>query len=99
VRETCDLAIARIEFVARNGDGHKSTKFLSVDPAPPQSDIVSVSVLKQQLLNTELTLFDRYRAMFALRDIGTEEAVLALADGLNVSCFSFVFWLFPLLCY
>jgi deoxyhypusine monooxygenase len=45
---------------------------------------VDVSVLKEILMNTGLSLFDRYRAMFALRDIGTEEAVLALATGLDV---------------
>lgn len=73
-----------MEFVARHGDDQKSTKFLSVDPAPPQRDIVDVSVLKEILMNTGLSLFDRYRAMFALRDIGTEEAVLALATGLDV---------------
>ena len=76
-----------MEFVARHGDGHKSTKFLSVDPAPPQRDVVAVPELKEILLNTKLSLFERYRAMFALRDIGTEEAVLALAAGLDVSVF------------
>jgi deoxyhypusine monooxygenase len=33
------------------------------------------------LMNTQLTLFQRYRAMFSLRNLGTEEAVLALAEG------------------
>ena len=30
---------------------------------------------------TKLPLFQRYRAMFSLRNMGTEEAVLALAHG------------------
>ena len=33
------------------------------------------------LTNAELPLFERYRAMFALRNIGTAEAVDALASG------------------
>ena len=32
-------------------------------------------------MDTSLTLFERYRAMFALRNRGNEEAVLALAQG------------------
>ena len=31
----------------------------------------------------ELPLFQRYRAMFALRNIGTDEAVDALASGFS----------------
>lgn len=32
-------------------------------------------------MNTKLSLFERYRAMFALRNDGGKEAVLALATG------------------
>ncbi|KAG5851448.1 hypothetical protein ANANG_G00093550 [Anguilla anguilla] len=41
-----------------------------------------VAELRAQLLDEALPLFERYRAMFALRNLGTEEAVLALGDGL-----------------
>lgn len=34
-------------------------------------------------MNTALPLFERYRAMFALRNIGTDEAVDALASGFS----------------
>jgi deoxyhypusine monooxygenase len=60
----------------------------SIDPAPPlpleqtqSSDIVSK--LQAQLNDPKLPLFHRYRVMFRLRDIATEEAVLALATGLK----------------
>jgi len=65
----------------------------SIDPAPPSSmhdtdsstnaKIASLSTkeLRENLLDTKKSLFERYRAMFALRNIGDEEAVLALADG------------------
>lgn len=44
-----------------------------------------MAALKSKLLDTSLSLFERYRAMFTLRNIGTEDAVLALADGLKDS--------------
>ncbi|CAE6438617.1 unnamed protein product [Rhizoctonia solani] len=73
-------------------------QFTSVDPAPAvaHSKLVSsrdtvslgpnaVNELRDLLLDTSKPLFERYRAMFALRDIGTAEAVDALAAGLNDS--------------
>ena len=69
-------------------------KFTSVDPAPPSSSLLrgpssnlddsspeSINSLQTQLINTSLPLFERYRAMFALRNIGTDPAVDALASG------------------
>lgn len=83
VRETCELAVARIEFLqGKNPNDLRSAKFYSIDPAPAVSSS-DVSTLRAQLLDTSRSLFERYRAMFALRDIGSSEAVLALAEGLN----------------
>ncbi|XP_076860383.1 deoxyhypusine hydroxylase [Brachyhypopomus gauderio] len=86
VAETCQLAVRRIEWLMKGGDGGQtdSNPYSSVDPAPPASK-TSVSELRTQLLDEALPLFERYRAMFALRNLGTEEAVLALADGLRCS--------------
>lgn len=62
-------------------DGHTDKNpYCSVDPAPPAAR-KSVPELRSALLDESLPLFDRYRAMFALRNLGTEEAVLALGDG------------------
>ncbi|KIY68017.1 Deoxyhypusine hydroxylase [Cylindrobasidium torrendii FP15055 ss-10] len=67
--------------------------YTSIDPAPPTSGLLSgapkpqdlshasIDALKTKLLDTSLPLFDRYRAMFALRNIGNAEAVDALAAG------------------
>lgn len=67
----------------------------SIDPAPatsallsgaPKPEVVSperISSLQTDLTNTQLPLFERYRAMFALRNIGTAEAVDALASGFS----------------
>ncbi|KAI0074576.1 deoxyhypusine hydroxylase [Panus rudis PR-1116 ss-1] len=68
--------------------------YTSIDPAPPTSSLLSgkpskpedtseesISALKAKLLDKSLPLFERYRAMFALRNIGTKSAVDALAAG------------------
>ena len=41
----------------------------------------TVDELKHVLLDETRSLFERYRAMFALRDIGSDEAVLAICQG------------------
>jgi deoxyhypusine monooxygenase len=67
--------------------------YTSVDPAPPASSLLrdkaskssesdaAVPDLRKTLLDPSLPLFQRYRAMFALRNIGSAAAVDALADG------------------
>ncbi|KAK0244255.1 Deoxyhypusine hydroxylase [Armillaria nabsnona] len=102
VRETCEIAIARIEWDnSEEGQLHKAAAkdeeaiptYLSIDPAPPTSGLITgvpkpedvtesnINDLQSKLLNKELPLFERYRAMFALRNIGTPLAVDALAAG------------------
>lgn len=60
--------------------------FVSVDPAPPAA-AASVEVLRAQLLDAGLPLFDRYRALFALRDASEkgdpEPAVRAICDAFD----------------
>ncbi|KAH0832032.1 armadillo-type protein [Lanmaoa asiatica] len=104
VRETCEIALAKIDwdnseegrkhFVATQSPDTIPT-YTSIDPAPPSSNLLSgqpkpddvtedsISSHKEKLLNTELPLFERYRAMFALRNIGTPPAVDALACGFS----------------
>lgn len=67
--------------------------FSSIDPAPPlplASTEFSIPDLEQTLLDTKLPLFQRYRAMFALRDLASppdlptaDHAVDSLAKGLK----------------
>ncbi|KAH9997950.1 deoxyhypusine hydroxylase, partial [Russula vinacea] len=100
VRETCDIAIAKIEWDhSEEGQRYLASKttepqtYTSVDPAPPTSGLLagkvgtatvsSVEELRSKLLDTRLPLFERYRAMFALRNIGTPLAVDALAAGFS----------------
>jgi len=120
VRETCDIAIAKIEWdQSEEGQRHLAgintepqfaavlyplravasltltifRTYTSVDPAPPTSSLLagksgtatvsSVEELRLKLLDTQLPLFERYRAMFALRNIGSPSAVDALAAGFS----------------
>ncbi|KAI9848106.1 MAG: deoxyhypusine hydroxylase [Sclerophora amabilis] len=96
VRETCEIAVERMEWeTSRVAKAEKIQKsnFASIDPAPPFSQDEkqpSIPKLEQTLLNTTLPLFQRYRAMFSLRDLCSPPdlptavpAVLALAKGLR----------------
>ena len=82
VAETCQIALDRIKWLKSKDDGtfQDSNPYDSVDPAPPIMG-GSIDEWKSQLNNTSLSLFTRYRAMFALRNHGGEQAVLALASG------------------
>lgn len=81
VAETCQLAVRRLEWLQqRGGAPAPEGPYLSVDPAPPAEER-DVGRLRAALLDEARPLFDRYRAMFALRDTGGEEAALALAEG------------------
>lgn len=61
-----------------------SPLYCSVDPAPPYPK-QSVEELRNKFLDSSASLFKRYRAMFALRDDGSDEAVAALIEGLKDS--------------
>ena len=54
------------------------SEFDSVDPAPPSSER-SVSDLRTVLCNENEKMFQRMRALFALRNIGGKDSVDALA--------------------
>jgi deoxyhypusine monooxygenase len=84
VAETCQIAVAKLEWQQQNRSYFNASKYLSVDPAPPLQG-KSVEELEEILLNSSLSLFERYRAMFALRENGSNEAVLALGKGFDDS--------------
>lgn len=123
VRETCEIALAKIEWDnTEEGKKHLAEKaasdatpfvylgrtlssrllnaltsrtYTSIDPAPASSKLLAaqpcpedvndatISSLRHTLLDTGIPLFERYRAMFALRNIGTPSAVDALAAGFS----------------
>jgi len=83
IAETCQLAIERIEWLQQhNVENMNENPFKSVDPAPPMED-KDINELTNILLNENESLFERYRAMFALRNKGGDEEVKALSKGLK----------------
>jgi deoxyhypusine monooxygenase len=86
VRDTCVLAQQRMEFFSSTGahpDG--SGRYKSVDLTPPFPNSVPDSELESILLSENAPLFDRYRALFGLRDRGGSGAVAAMATCLQSS--------------
>ncbi|XVE72974.1 hypothetical protein DITRI_Ditri11bG0080800 [Diplodiscus trichospermus] len=88
VRETCELALQRIEELKSGGSDDKSSMrekspFLSVYPAAPASSHSSVDKLREVLLDEERGMYERYSALFALRNHGGEDAVSAIIDSLG----------------
>ncbi|XP_052169983.1 deoxyhypusine hydroxylase [Diospyros lotus] len=87
VRETCELALSRIEEMkdVQNHDRSsvtESSPFLSVDPAAPAS-CSSVDHLREVLLDEEKSMYERYAALFALRNHGGDKAITAIIDSLG----------------
>lgn len=84
VAHTCEIALARIKYVSTNKQWKKSCNALydTVDPAPAheENDIAKLQAL---LTDASLSLFERYRAMFKLRNLGNtnEAAIKALEAG------------------
>lgn len=84
VAETCQIAARRLQWVQEGGkeDTTDDSAWESVDPAPAV-DISSLTVaqLTERLMDRKLALFERYQAMFALRNKQTDESVKALVIG------------------
>ncbi|KAG0221872.1 armadillo-type protein [Mortierella sp. GBAus27b] len=84
VSQTCELAIEKIKYDNRTEKERlPESSYSSIDPAPPTASEESTEQLRAIYLNQKLPLFERYRAMFALRNQSTTESVLALADGFS----------------
>lgn len=85
--ETCAIAARRVRWVlsdAAGAAGHdRNNPYDSVDPAPAARVIAKaeIPVFAAQLLDASLPLFERYKAMFSLRNAGSKAAVLALCAG------------------
>lgn len=82
IADTCELALGRLKWLKTkvNIDNLQKNSYSTIDPAPSM-EITDMVVLKEILLDESKSLFDRYRAMFSLRNLGTMESTLALAEG------------------
>lgn len=94
VRDTCLIAVDLIKWKQSNKDNADKNAhhpmYGSVDPAPPSdlnekpnSSPETLEKLRTKLLNRDLSIFERYRAMFCLRNIGITRAVEILVEALN----------------
>jgi deoxyhypusine monooxygenase len=85
VSDTCKIAVARLKWnieqskKSKDKEGYE-TKYDTADPAPASKE-KATEALKKILADASLSLFERYRAMFALRNKGDKAAVEALAVG------------------
>ncbi|CAG9860279.1 unnamed protein product [Phyllotreta striolata] len=84
VAETCQLALDRINWLESQKEKEDLTDnpYDSVDPAPPSKEL-NVEALKKVLLDENASLFERYRAMFSLRNIQTNASIDALGAALK----------------
>ncbi|XP_053962178.1 deoxyhypusine hydroxylase [Anastrepha ludens] len=85
VAETCLIALERVRWHQSGQKVDDNNPYSSVDPSPPTAGDKTVEELKTIYLDAKHSLFDRYRAMFSLRNLRTPESVLAIAEGLKDS--------------
>lgn len=84
VAETCQIALDRVQW-SQSPEKQQlidENPYASVDPSPPAAT-KDVAKLKEVLLNDNETLYNRYRAMFALRNLRTVDSIMALTKGLK----------------
>jgi deoxyhypusine monooxygenase len=94
IGETCQLALDHMQWKSNGGDASgieepmacacMLSPYSSVDPAPPHPQHAAMSALEigTILRDETLPLFERYRAMFSLRNKGGEDCVLQLGRTL-----------------
>ncbi|CAF1651811.1 unnamed protein product [Rotaria magnacalcarata] len=89
ISETCQIALDRLAWLRKTAPNESSSHstektFATVDPAPALT-VTTIDELKKILLDENQSLFERYRALFALRNIASDEAVLAICEGFQAS--------------
>ena len=94
IGQTCQLALDHMQWKSNGGDASgieepmacacMLSPYSSVDPAPPHPKhaTMSASDIGGILRDETLPLFERYRAMFSLRNKGGEDCVLQLGKAL-----------------
>ena len=90
--ETCQVALNVMHWRKEGGDPVNMpaacacmlNPYSSVDPAPPHPSHANLSMeeLGAIVLNSQISMFERYRAMFSLRNIGGAPAVEQLCRAL-----------------
>ncbi|XP_067615797.1 deoxyhypusine hydroxylase-like [Eurosta solidaginis] len=83
VAETCLIALDRLHWLQSGQKVDDTNTYASVDPSPPADGNKTIAELKATYLNSKQSLFERYRAMFSLRNLRTTESILTIAEGLK----------------
>ena len=80
-----DFDASGLKFIGAGSmtDRPDVSEFGSVDPAPPASHEETVEKLRDTLCDEEEKMFQRMRALFALRNIGGKPAVDSLAKAFD----------------
>lgn len=86
IRETCEIAIENIkERLTTNSIKEGDEEFSSVDPAPAEKVKKTTEELRQLYLDSSAPIYQRYKAMFGLRNRAQKHndksALLALCEG------------------
>ncbi|OMJ09399.1 Deoxyhypusine hydroxylase [Smittium culicis] len=93
--DTCYLAIKKIDIETKESSAEakrlNQNIYGSIDPVPSLQRGKSVSELRDIISDQKADLFDRYTAMFALRDDATPAAVEALVEALESDSTSALF--------
>lgn len=82
--ETCDLALDRLKWYNEsqaNKNEESTSPYDTVDPTPSFPDNMSLENLRAIYLDESRSLFERYRALFTLRNIGSPEAIAVICEG------------------
>ena len=109
VRETCEVALARIEHVERERERRRrdqeqqqqdsaaaapatapasapsfqESPYFSVDPTPALPSTTPLPELEAQLMDPSKPMYERYQALFALRNRGGSDSVAVLCEALR----------------
>jgi len=90
IKETCEISVDNIKWMqmTNNGESEGLNKldliYKTNDPAPPfnfkdkKGEYSTIQKVKEVLHDMSRTTFDRYRALFTLREFNNEEAVSVL---------------------
>ena len=71
--------------MAANRNAASGSKYYSVDPTPPFEGDKPANELHDVLVSDDSKLFDRYRALFSLRNAGGQAAVDSMAECMRTS--------------
>lgn len=91
IRETCEISVANLEWMISTDNGKaegldkEELEYKTNDPAPPFNfkkdeqyrDLTKISKIMH---DEKETMFNRYRAIFTLREMNTDEAVKVLCE-------------------